>query len=77
MIRQACGDSFAIVTPGIRGGGAVVAGDDQARTMSAGDAIAAGSSYIVVGRPIIAAADPKSAAEAIARAARDMEDGRG
>jgi orotidine-5'-phosphate decarboxylase len=67
VIRESCGPEFKIVTPGIRGGGAVVSGkDDQARTMSAGDAIAAGASYIVVGRPVIAAADPKAAAAAIA-----------
>jgi orotidine-5'-phosphate decarboxylase len=66
MIRQRCGRDFAIVTPGIRGGGAVTTGkDDQERTMSAGDAIAAGATYIVVGRPIITAADPRAAAEAI------------
>ena len=66
VIREACGGAFAIVTPGIRGGGAVVDGrDDQERTMSAGAAIAAGASYIVVGRPIIAAADPRAAAESI------------
>jgi orotidine-5'-phosphate decarboxylase len=65
-LRQTCGDDFAIVTPGIRGGGAVAGSrDDQERTMSAGEAIAAGASYIVVGRPIIAAADPRAAAEAI------------
>jgi orotidine-5'-phosphate decarboxylase len=70
-IREHCGRDFAIVTPGIRGGGAGAAGnDDQARTMSAGEAIAAGASYIVVGRPIIAAADPRAAAEAIVEEAR-------
>ena len=68
-IRAACGQAFAIVTPGIRGGGATVAGkDDQERTMSAPDAIAAGASYIVVGRPIIAAEDPRAAAQRIADA---------
>jgi orotidine-5'-phosphate decarboxylase len=67
LIRDACGRNFAIVTPGIRGGAAVTAGrDDQERTMTAPEAIAAGASYIVVGRPIIAAADPRAAAERIA-----------
>jgi orotidine-5'-phosphate decarboxylase len=66
MIRKRCRRDFAIVTPGIRGDGAVTTGrDDQERTMSAGEAIAAGASYLVVGRPIIAAADPRAAAEAI------------
>jgi orotidine-5'-phosphate decarboxylase len=65
-IRERCGRDFAIVTPGIRGGGAGTTGqDDQARTMSAGEAIAAGATYIVVGRPIIAATDPRAAALAI------------
>ena len=65
-IREHCGRDFAIVTPGIRGGGAGTTGqDDQARTMSAGEAIAAGASYIVVGRPIIAATDPRAAAQAV------------
>ena len=68
-IRTRCGRDFVIVTPGIRGGSAQVSGkDDQERTMTAPEAIAAGASYIVVGRPIIAAADPGAAAAAIGRA---------
>jgi orotidine-5'-phosphate decarboxylase len=65
-IRRECGPGFAIVTPGIRGASAGQAHDDQARTMGPGDAVRAGASYIVVGRPIIAAPDPRAAAEAIA-----------
>ncbi|HWF84021.1 MAG TPA: orotidine-5'-phosphate decarboxylase [Vicinamibacterales bacterium] len=63
-IRQSCGSAFAIVTPGIRGAGDALG--DQSRTMSAVQALAAGSTYLVVGRPIIAAADPRAAAERIA-----------
>lgn len=66
IIRQRCGPEFVVVTPGIRAG-AAVSNDDQARTMSARDAIAAGATYIVVGRPIVAAPDPGAAAAAIAR----------
>jgi orotidine-5'-phosphate decarboxylase len=67
LIRQRCGREFTVVTPGVRGGGATIAGsDDQERTMSPGDAIAAGASYLVVGRPIIGAPDPRAAAERIA-----------
>ena len=68
LIRKACGNNFAIVTPGIRDQPKVTREDDQERTMTAAEAIAAGSSYIVVGRPIIAAADPRSAAEKIVAA---------
>jgi orotidine-5'-phosphate decarboxylase len=67
-LRRTCGASFSIVTPGIRGGGAATTGkDDQERTMSAREAIAAGANYIVVGRPIIAAPDPRVAAEELIR----------
>ena len=67
-LRRSCGTAFSIVTPGIRGGGAMTQGkDDQERTMSAGEALAAGANYIVVGRPIIAAPDPRAAAEMLIR----------
>jgi orotidine-5'-phosphate decarboxylase len=62
-IRTACGPQFVIVTPGIRGGAAQ---DDQSRTMPAADAVRAGSSFLVIGRPITAAPDPRAAAERIA-----------
>ena len=71
LIRRHCGSAFAVVTPGIRGAGD--ARGDQSRTMSAAEALAAGSTYLVVGRPILAAPDPRAAAERIAaecRAAR-------
>ena len=62
-IRQACGGEFVIVTPGIRGASAGVEKNDQMRTMGPAEAVRAGASYLVVGRPIIAAADPRRAAE--------------
>ena len=65
-IRQACGPDFLIVTPGIRGGAAASGSDDQQRTASPAGAMAAGSSYLVVGRPITGATDPRAAAELIA-----------
>ena len=64
-IRAACGPGFAIVTPGIRGASAGAEKNDQSRTMGPAEAIKAGATYIVVGRPIIAAQNPRDAAEAI------------
>jgi orotidine-5'-phosphate decarboxylase len=80
-IRRASGSDFLIVTPGIRGGSAAIgtAGspvtpqdpqklqkDDQQRTSTPAGAVAAGASYLVVGRPITAAGNPRDAALRIA-----------
>jgi len=62
-VRQAVGPTMAVVTPGIRPTG----GDagDQKRVMTPADALRAGSSHLVVGRPIVKASDPGAAARAI------------
>jgi orotidine-5'-phosphate decarboxylase len=64
-IRRACGPHFTIVTPGIRGAAAGGEKNDQSRTLGPSDAVRAGATYIVVGRPIIGAPDPAAAARAI------------
>ena len=64
IIKRRCRAGFAIVTPGIRS--AADAKADQSRTLSAADALSAGATYLVVGRPIIAAPDPRAAAERMA-----------
>lgn len=63
LIRQACGDDFLIVTPGVRPVGAAV--NDQSRIATPASALENGASHLVVGRPITAAADPKAAAQKI------------
>lgn len=55
-LRQALGDEFTLVTPGIRPASA--AGDDQRRVVTPSQAMANGSSYLVIGRPITQSADP-------------------
>jgi len=70
LLRRQHEPRFAIVTPGIRG-----TGDDrgdQKRTMTAGQAIAGGATYVVVGRPIIGARDPRAAADQIAAECRSL-----
>jgi orotidine-5'-phosphate decarboxylase len=62
-LRRIVGDRLTLVTPGIRPAGAEVG--DQKRVATPAAAIAAGADYLVVGRPIIAASDPKAAAKAI------------
>jgi orotidine-5'-phosphate decarboxylase len=69
-IRRTCGPDFVIVTPGIRGGSAATGPDDQQRTATPAGAVDAGSSYLVVGRPITAASDRRSAARSIASEAQ-------
>ena len=67
LIRKRFGASLTIVTPGIRGGEATrAARDDQERTMGPREALEAGASFLVVGRPIIGAPDPRAAADRIA-----------
>lgn len=61
IVRNACGEDFRIVTPGIRPGGVIEAGSDQRRVMTPKEAIAAGSDQMVIGRPIYGAENPVKA----------------
>ena len=63
FIREACGEDFLIVTPGVRPAGAAV--NDQSRIATPADALQRGATHLVIGRPIRAAADPREAALAI------------
>lgn len=72
LIRNACGKDLLIVTPGVRLKEIEVSGDDQSRTMTPKQAIQHGADYLVIGRPIVKATDPRRAAEMIIE---EMEDG--
>jgi orotidine-5'-phosphate decarboxylase len=58
QVRPIVGDAFSIVTPGVR---IKKSGDDQKRTMSAAEAVKTGADFIVVGRPVLEAADVRAA----------------
>ncbi|MEM1141061.1 MAG: orotidine-5'-phosphate decarboxylase [Pseudomonadota bacterium] len=62
-LRTRCGDDFLLVTPGIRPAG--TAHDDQTRIVTPAAALAKGSDYLVIGRPISRAEDPAAALQAI------------
>jgi orotidine-5'-phosphate decarboxylase len=62
-LRKIAGPLMSLVTPGVRPAG--TATGDQKRIMTPARAISAGADYLVVGRPVIEAADPKAVAEAI------------
>ncbi|MGZ8623063.1 MAG: orotidine-5'-phosphate decarboxylase [Actinomycetota bacterium] len=62
-VRDACGDGFCVVVPGIRPAGSN--GDDQVRVLTPGEAIERGADYLVVGRPITGSPDPGSVARGI------------
>ena len=63
LVRDLAGPSLAIVTPGIRPAG--TAAGDQKRTLTPSEAVRAGVDYLVVGRPVLTAADPRSVADGI------------
>jgi len=64
-VKEACGEDFLVVCPGIRPAWSVVPGDDQRRVVTPFEAIKNGADYIVVGRPIRTAPDPVAAARKV------------
>jgi orotidine-5'-phosphate decarboxylase len=70
--REVAASDFVVLTPGIRPAGGETG--DQRRVMTPGEAVSAGADYLVVGRPITGAPDPRDAAAAIVR---EMETGTG
>ncbi len=64
-LREQCGQDFVLVTPGIRSQHSTTKSDDQRRTLGPSEALRAGSNYLVVGRPVIAAQNPHAAAKEI------------
>lgn len=71
-LRAERGAAFRLVTPGVRPAGASL--DDQKRIMTPGDAIRAGATYLVIGRPVTAAENPPAALAAINAEVRDALD---
>ncbi len=71
MLRRELGSKFIIVTPGIRPASA--SADDQKRTATPAEAIAAGSNYLVVGRPIVKAPSPQKAVQEILEEIRKVK----
>ena len=67
-VRDACGEDFVLVVPGIRPQGSN--GDDQVRVLTPGEAIDRGADHLVIGRPITDAADPVGVARGILRDVR-------
>jgi orotidine-5'-phosphate decarboxylase len=68
-LRQVLGPEATLVTPGIRASSGAAGSDDQKRTLTAAEAVRAGASWIVVGRPIRDAVAPLAAARAISEEA--------
>jgi orotidine-5'-phosphate decarboxylase len=61
LLRERCGNDVILITPGVRP--AWAAPDDQKRVTTPSEAVKAGADYLVIGRPITAAADPPAAVE--------------
>ncbi len=73
LIRAACGPDFAVICPGVRPEWA--AAGDQKRVMTPGEAISHGADYLVVGRPITQAANPREAALKVIKEMKEASDG--